>query len=111
MSTFGVNIIIRDNDKVLLIHRSDFDIWALPGGGIDDGESVEESAIRETLEETGLTVKVEKLLGLYSIPKWRLGGDYCVLLECSVISGTLKKFTEETRDCRYFPVAALPAAI
>ncbi len=111
MSTFGVNIFIRNEDKVLLIHRTDFDIWALPGGGIDHGESVEEAAVRETLEETGLNVSIEKLIGVYSIPKWRSGGDHCVFLECSVISGTIVRQSDETRDCRYFPIANLPAAI
>ena len=57
-------------EKVLLTKRADNGLWCLPGGGVDPGESVEETIIREVQEETGLTVRVLRLIGVYSDPNW-----------------------------------------
>lgn len=57
-------------EKVLLTKRADNGLWCLPGGGVDPGESVEETIIRELQEETSLTVRVLRLVGVYSDPDW-----------------------------------------
>jgi len=57
-------------EKVLLTKRADNGLWCLPGGGVEPGESVEETIIREVWEETGLTVRVLRLTGVYSDPDW-----------------------------------------
>ncbi|MEV8034116.1 NUDIX domain-containing protein [Streptomyces sp. NPDC086182] len=54
--------------EVLLIHKTDNGLWALPGGGIDLGESAPDAAVRETKEETGFDVEVTGLVGLYTNP-------------------------------------------
>jgi len=54
--------------KVLLTRRVDNGEWVLPGGGLESGESLAECCIREMFEETGLTVRVVQLLGVYSNP-------------------------------------------
>ena len=68
----GCSAVIFDEsrEKVLLTKRSDNGLWCLPGGGVDPGESVEETVIREVQEETGLTVRVLHLIGVYSDPNW-----------------------------------------
>ena len=62
--------IIRDHqERILLQRRSDYGNWGLPGGGMEAGESVEETMRREVLEETGLVVNDHELYGVYSGPR------------------------------------------
>ena len=64
----GASAIIFDEarKKVLLTRRTDNGRWCLPGGGMDPGESAAETCVRETLEETGLEVRVTRLVGIYT---------------------------------------------
>lgn len=66
----GCSAVIFDasRDKVLLTKRADNGLWCLPSGGVDPGESVEETIVREVQEETRLTVRVLRLIGVYSDP-------------------------------------------
>ena len=54
--------------RILLTKRADNGQWCLPGGAVDPGESVAEACEREVFEETGLTVRVKRLVGVYSHP-------------------------------------------
>lgn len=59
--------IIRDKlGRILMQRRSDYGDWGLPGGGMEAGESIEETMIREVFEETGLLVKQHELYSVYS---------------------------------------------
>lgn len=62
-------VVVNDADEILLIRRSDNGNWALPGGGIDLGESLTQAAIRETREETGIRCEVTGLAGIYTNPR------------------------------------------
>jgi len=66
----GASALIYDasGEKILLTRREDNGEWCLPGGGLDAGESAEEACIREVWEETGLTVVVVRLIGIYTTP-------------------------------------------
>lgn len=68
-----VDIVIPvDNGKIVLIKRANGPFegaWALPGGFVEPGETVEEAAVREAAEETGLQIELESLIGVYSDPK------------------------------------------
>lgn len=64
--------IFNDNKEFVLIKRRNEpfkDCWALPGGFIDYGETVENAAVREAFEETSIPVKLEKLVNVYSDPQ------------------------------------------
>lgn len=66
-----VDVVILSEEGVVLIRRASDPFegqWALPGGFVEIGETAEQAAIREAEEETGLTVEIEKLIGVYSDP-------------------------------------------
>lgn len=61
----GVRVVVLDDENRMLMvcqHHEDRDIWMVPGGGIEEGESSLEAAVREVEEETGLDIEVQKLL-------------------------------------------------
>jgi len=65
-----VDIIIEYNHGIVLIERKNYPYgWAIPGGFVDYGETLEEAAIREAKEETNLDIELLYLLGCYSDPK------------------------------------------
>jgi ADP-ribose pyrophosphatase YjhB (NUDIX family) len=108
MPTLGVNVAIIQNREILLTKRSDFPVWCLPGGSVDNGESLAEAAIREAYEETGLDVALTRLVGLYSRPHWENGGAHEVLFAARPVGGALEPVTGETVDAGYFGPDKLP---
>jgi 8-oxo-dGTP pyrophosphatase MutT (NUDIX family) len=62
-------VVFRE-DKILLVQRSDDQLWALPGGITDPGETLAESAQRELLEEAGIQGQVRQLLGIFDSRLW-----------------------------------------
>lgn len=94
-----------DRNSVLLIKRRDVPVWVLPGGGIDESETPENAVVREILEETGFTVKVDRLVGDY-IPINRLA-KRTHLYECTILSGE-PSLSSETKGVRFFPLKELP---
>lgn len=70
-----VAVVEDDQGRILLIHKADNDLWALPGGGHDIGESIAETVVREVKEETGYDVEVTGLVGTYTNPRHVMAYD------------------------------------
>jgi ADP-ribose pyrophosphatase YjhB (NUDIX family) len=62
-------VVVNDEGQILLIRRTDNGNIALPGGGMDLGESITQAAVREVKEETGLDVELTGLVGIYTNPR------------------------------------------
>ncbi|WP_226905209.1 NUDIX hydrolase [Phycicoccus mangrovi] len=72
----SVVAIVRDEaGRLLLIHKTDNNLWALPGGGHEIGESISETVVREVKEETGYDVAVEAITGTYTNPRHIMAYD------------------------------------
>lgn len=107
MPTLIVNVAVIHDHQVLLVQREDFEVWCLPGGSIEAGESAAQAAVREVKEETGLEVTLDSLVGLYSCT-----GDqpdtHVALFAAMPRSGTLRARPGEISAVRYFAFEALP---
>ena len=106
----AVNVAVVDDGRLLLMQREDFEVWCLPGGQVDDGESLADAAVREVREETGLDVALTGLVGTYSRPLWH-GGIHVVLFEAQLVAGTLTPDPVEVVDLGWFALDALPAPL
>jgi 8-oxo-dGTP pyrophosphatase MutT (NUDIX family) len=101
----GCSAVLFDEarQKVLLTQRTDNGRWCLPGGAMESGESAAEACEREVWEETGLKVRVKRLLGVYSNPDQLViypdgNKAFFVVLnfEVEIISGELGLSNETT---------------
>jgi ADP-ribose pyrophosphatase YjhB (NUDIX family) len=107
MPALTVNVAVIENDQILLTKRDDFEIWCLPSGGVKEGESVAQAAIRETKEETGLDVLLKALVGIYSLIG-AIPDTHAVLFRAEPVGGTIQTQPGETIDVRYFPLDEIP---
>jgi ADP-ribose pyrophosphatase YjhB (NUDIX family) len=92
--------------RILLTRRSinpGRGLWTFPGGFVDFGESVQDAAVRETFEETGLKVDLTALHGVYSYP----GAPVIIVYRARVLDGTLTTCAENDR-VEWFEPAAVP---
>ncbi|GAA1290376.1 NUDIX hydrolase [Planotetraspora silvatica] len=115
----SVNVVVtNDAGDILMIRRSDNDNWAVPGGAIDLGESLPAAAVRETLEETGITCEITGIVGTYTDPKhvilYTSNGEarqeFSIVLTARALSGEPTPSSEST-EVRWVPrdeVKALP---
>lgn len=101
----GVFGIIKDQEnRILLCLRNDHDIWNLPGGRLEKGESPWQGVIREVKEETGLNVEIVRLIGVYSKPN---KDEIVFSFECKVLGGELT-LNDEAKDIKYFSIDDIP---
>jgi mutator protein MutT len=100
--------IVNDKGEILLQKRSDNEeLWGFPGGAVELGESIEEAMLREVKEETGLDVKVDGLIGVYSkyFAKYKNGDSAQTIsyfFKCTALGDKLIIDNKETFDLRFF---------
>jgi 8-oxo-dGTP diphosphatase len=90
-------VVVKDG-RLLMIRRREREgdlLWALPGGAIEAGETPEDAAVRETVEETGLVVVATKLLGERVHPKTQRLMSYTA---CEPVQGEAKVADEDELD-------------
>ncbi|MFI5986376.1 NUDIX hydrolase [Streptomyces sp. NPDC051555] len=106
-------IVVNEEGNLLLIHKTDNGLWALPGGGHDAGESVTQTVAREVDEETGITVVVEDIVGLYTDPQHVMAYDdgevrqqFSICFHARPVGGSLRT-SSESKEVRWFSPADL----
>jgi 8-oxo-dGTP pyrophosphatase MutT (NUDIX family) len=111
----GTGVLLFRENKVLLQRRKDNGLWGLPGGSLEPGESLEEAARREVLEEIGVVVDQLNLFGVYSgkdqfyqYPNGDQIYDVCVVYWTSDFHGEMVEEADEVLELRYFALDELP---
>ena len=115
MLSVGATVVVMKDNKVLLNLRSDTHSWGIPGGAIELGETLEQTAARELKEETNLSAEEFYFIHLFSGPDFYFrypNGDelYSVvaLYLAKGVSGEMKITDGESNDLRFFGKEELP---
>jgi len=105
----GDAVLIKDG-KILLIRRMNEPfkgMWALPGGIVEENETIEQCIVREAKEETGLEIQPEKFIGIYSEPLRDPRKVITVVYACNIINGN-PKAGSDAEDIKWFDLENLP---
>ena len=104
----GANTVVERDGAVLLV-RLNYGPrdgrWALPGGLVENDETAEEAARRETTEETGFTVSLDGLLAMWMRPGFPI---LVVIYRAHIVSGELRIAPDEASDAAFFAKDQLP---
>ncbi len=112
----SVAAIIRDDSGRILLQGKAENVWSLPAGAIEPGESPAQAVVREVWEETGLTIRPQHIAGVFGgIDGFRFeysNGDlveYTVIVfECETVGGVLSANDSETLKLKYFSPDKMP---
>lgn len=111
----GASVIIYKDNKILLQQRKDNKCWGYPGGHVELGEVVEDTAKRELLEETGLVALSLELFGVFSGPELCYvypDGNKVHIIDvvylCNNFEGVLKAQESEVLDLNWFGIDEIP---
>jgi ADP-ribose pyrophosphatase YjhB (NUDIX family) len=105
----AVGAVVLDADRLLMVRRGTEPgrgLWTVPGGRVEHGEYLADALRREVREETGLTVEVRELLGIFEVP-----GDphYVILDYVAVPVGELDPApADDVEEVRWVPLATVP---
>jgi ADP-ribose pyrophosphatase YjhB (NUDIX family) len=106
-------IVTNVEGEILLHHRTDNNLWGLPGGTMDAGESIAQCVVREVKEETGLDVEPEYLLGIYSNPNHvvsysdgEVRQQFSICFYCRLLGGEIK-VSDESHEVGFFSLTEI----
>jgi ADP-ribose pyrophosphatase YjhB (NUDIX family) len=107
-------VVLNAKDELLLVKRSDNGMWSLPAGWLEPGEEPADGLAREISEETGVQVRVERLLSVLVLRAHTYpNGDNVQALDlafrCVAVSGVARVNDDECTDVRWFSLNALPS--
>lgn len=100
--------LVIEADRVLLLRRAippRLGCWTFPGGYVDLGEMPEPAALRETLEEVGMNVAIERLLGVYADPQ---NPSAAVIVYLARPGRESPALSDEASEVRYFGPSEIP---
>ena len=106
-------IVVNDQGDILMIRRTDNGNWAVPGGGLDLGESITDAAVRETREETGISCEITGLVGIYTNPghvilytgNGEVRQEFSVVFTARPVGGQLRPSSESSEPHWVSPAA------
>ncbi|MFE5567518.1 NUDIX hydrolase [Amycolatopsis japonica] len=98
----AVSVFIQDDEgRILMIRRTDNDLYSIPGGQLELGETLSQAAVREVREETGIECEVTGVVGLYSNPNHVIAYDdgevrqeFSICFRACKVGGFLRKSSE-----------------
>lgn len=102
----SVNAIVVKGKELLLVKRQDRDMWRLPGGYLNIGETVDEAIIRIVKEKMDLDISIQRVVGLYSKP---IDNELVVAFACELTGRSKPKVGGDLEAVDYFPLDKLPA--
>jgi ADP-ribose pyrophosphatase YjhB (NUDIX family) len=103
-------VLIEQDGNVLLVRRVNEPfrgLWTLPAGFINGGEDPAEAAVRECLEETGLSVRVTRVFDIVAGKEHPRGADFVIVYHAEVVGGELNP-ADDADAAEWFPMNALP---
>ena len=102
-------VVVDPDGRILLHRRTDNQLWSIPGGGMEIGETIAATAVREVEEETGLKVEPERLVGIYTNPRHvtaypdgEVRQQFSICIACRIIGGQLLDHTDESLEVGFF---------
>ncbi|MFQ5435657.1 MAG: NUDIX domain-containing protein [Anaerolineae bacterium] len=106
----GVGVFVVQAGKVLLVRRRmkpERGKWSIPAGFLDYGEDPQVTAVREALEETGLTVEIEGVVDVYHNPPGQGGASIFILYRARAVDGRLQA-GDDADAAGFFALDELP---
>jgi ADP-ribose pyrophosphatase YjhB (NUDIX family) len=106
----AASAVVTDRAGRILMHRrTDSGLWSIPGGGMEVGETVRQTVVREVAEETGLKVEPDRLVGIYSDPRHVIAytdgearQEFSICFACRLVGGELLERTDESLEVGFF---------